>query len=169
MTWCFHNTFSKVFERLHKERSNPFYKFLSTSCIKNITRYAFLSIVGHQQIYKLLRKRSCEKIMFLHLSVGHSVHRGVSVSVHAGITTPLTPPLGIHPPWVDTPSPWAEPPPPSRRPLQRTVRILLECFLVFRISAQQSGLKLFFKRISCPSQPLCCSSHSAQECIQSTD
>ena len=53
--------------------------------------------MGHQQIYKLLRKRSCEKIMFLHLSVSHSVHRGVSASVHAGITSPLTPP------WAYTP------------------------------------------------------------------
>ena len=31
-------------------------------------------------------------------------------------------PLGRHPPWVDTP--------PSRRPLQRTVRVLLECILL---------------------------------------
>ena len=40
-----------------------------------------------------VRKRSCEKVMFLHLSVSHSVHRGVSASVHAGIH-----PLGRHPP-----------------------------------------------------------------------
>ena len=33
------------------------------------------------------------KVMFLHLSVSHSVHRGVSASVHAG----------THPPWVQTP------------------------------------------------------------------
>ena len=48
--------------------------------------------------------------------------------------TPL--PLGRHPsPWTDTPSPrqtypLGRPPPRPRRPLQRTVRILLECILV---------------------------------------
>ena len=50
-----------------------------------------------------VRKRSCGKVMFLHLFVSHSIHRG---GVH---------PLGRH---------------PLRRPLQRTVRILLECILV---------------------------------------
>ena len=34
------------------------------------------------------------------------------------------------PQWADTP-PWANTPPPIRRPLQRTVRILLECILVY--------------------------------------
>ena len=68
-----------------------------------------------------VRKRSCGKVMFLHLSVSHSVHRG-STSVHAGIHPP-----GQTPPWADTPPGQT---PPSRRPLQRTVRILLECFLV---------------------------------------
>ena len=38
--------------------------------------------------------------MFLHLSVSHSVHRGVSAPVHVGIHTP-----GQTPPWVDTPCP----------------------------------------------------------------
>ena len=56
-----------------------------------------------------VRKRSCGKVMFLHLSVSHSVHRtgsGVSVSVHAGIPPPTpTPPgqLGRHPPWQTPP------------------------------------------------------------------
>ena len=65
-----------------------------------------------------IRKRSCGKVMFLHLSVSHSVHRGVSAPVHAGIHTPpgQTPPWqtppgrhlpgqtpqGKHPPWSDT-------------------------------------------------------------------
>ena len=30
------------------------------------------------------------KVMFLHLSVSHSVHRGVSAPLHAGKNTPLT-------------------------------------------------------------------------------
>ena len=39
------------------------------------------------------RKRSCGKVMFLHLSVSHSVHRGVS-AIHPRADTPL----GRHPP-----------------------------------------------------------------------
>ena len=47
----------------------------------------------------------------------------MSVSVHAGIHPPRhTPPLGRHPAPRQTT--------PGTRPLQRTVRILLECFLV---------------------------------------
>ena len=44
-------------------------------------------------------------------------------------------PLGRHcPPWADTPPRQTHPPPhPSRQPPQRTVRILLECILVFMI------------------------------------
>ena len=63
--------------------------------------------------------------MFLHLSVSHSVHRGVSASVHAGIH-PLgadTPQKQTPPQEVDTPleadTPWKQTPPPprSRHPL----------------------------------------------------
>ena len=42
-----------------------------------------------------VRKRSCRKVMFLHLSVNYSVHGGVSASVHAGIHHT---PLARHPP-----------------------------------------------------------------------
>ena len=67
--------------------------------------------------------------MFLHLSVSHYVHRGVCIPACIGADTPLpsacwdthTPcPVhaGIH-----------QPPPLPRRPLLRTVRILLECIL----------------------------------------
>ena len=83
--------------------------------------------------------------MFLHLSVSHSVHGGVSASVDAGIHTPWADtPLGQTPP-ADTPPGQTAPllgrhPPPSRGPLQQTVRILLECFLVlimmFRIKIE---------------------------------
>ena len=57
--------------------------------------------------------------MFLHLSVSHSVHRGVSGRAD---TPQADTPLGRHPRRVNT---------LSRLPLQRTVRILLQCFLVF--------------------------------------
>ena len=66
--------------------------------------------------------------MFLHLSVSDSVHRG-----EAGVS-------GRHHPWADTPqadTPWTDTPcqvhagiyDPTRQPLQRSVSILLECFL----------------------------------------
>ena len=64
---------------------------------------------------------SCGKVMFLHLSVSHSIHGGVSsASVYAGIHTSL----GRHPPeqtppWAETP-PGLTPPgqtPPGRHPL----------------------------------------------------
>ena len=45
-----------------------------------------------------VRKRSCGKVMFLHLSVSHSGHRGVYSSMHGG----------RHTPWAD--SPWANTP-----------------------------------------------------------
>ena len=51
-----------------------------------------------------IRKRSCGKVMFLHLSVSHSVHRGVYPSMHwgrhplPGRHHPLCPVhAGIHP------------------------------------------------------------------------
>ena len=52
-----------------------------------------------------IRKRSCRKVMFLHLSVSHSIHRGVSGLVHVGDTQPpgQTPPSGQTPFWADTP------------------------------------------------------------------
>ena len=66
--------------------------------------------------------QSCGKVMFLHLSVSHSVHRG-GVCVwahppgrHLSVILFTGECLARHPP---------------RRPLQRTVRILVECILVF--------------------------------------
>ena len=74
--------------------------------------------------YGLLPPASCGKVMFLHLSVILPTG-GVSASVHAGIDTPLD-----RHPRADTP--------PSRRLLQRMVRILLECILVIAY-VQPSG------------------------------
>ena len=75
----------------------------------------------------------CGKVMFLYLSVSHTVRGGVSAPLHAGIHTLQadTPQggvcLGVSP--RQTP-PWADTPPPPGWPLQWTVHILLECILV---------------------------------------
>ena len=70
-----------------------------------------------------VRNSSYGKVMFLHLSVSHSVHRGC-----------LGRPPRQTPPWAATPLGrhplGSQPPPRARRPLQQTVRILLECILV---------------------------------------
>ena len=99
-----------------------------------------------------VRKRSCGKVIFLHLSVSHSVHGGCLPQCMLGCTLP-----GRHHPWAEThPSGHTPPlhrPPTSRRPLQRTVRILLERFLVaFKINLRSlnSGGKLYkIEQISC--------------------
>ena len=77
--------------------------------------------MGTRPIFAV-RKRSCGKVMFLHLSVSHSVHRGGGVCPSACWDTPpgtrgRHPPLGRLPPF-------------SRRLLLRTIHILLECILV---------------------------------------
>ena len=64
-------------------------------------------------------KQSCGKIMFLHPFVCYSVHKGrCTLSLWTD-----NPPSGRHPPRQTPPIP----------PLQWTVRILLECILVFFI------------------------------------
>ena len=111
------------------------------------------------------------KVMFLHLSVSHSVHRGGST--WAGTPGPGTPPrtryppLGpgtlpdqvhprdqvpprqVHPPGPDTPPgqvlPQQVPPNPNTRLLLRTVRILLECILVTGYFCDNSGRQLFIQ------------------------
>ena len=94
-------------------------------------------------------------MFFLHLTVSHSTHRGVWADTLLGRHIPLgrppprynpppsrhahgqTPPRhnppsrhahGQTPPWADTTI--GRQPTPPRRPLQKTVRILLECILV---------------------------------------
>ena len=71
-----------------------------------------------------VRKRSCGKVMFSQARVKNSVYGGGGVypSMHWGMCQ--TPPRADTPPPRHTPIP--------RRPLQRTLRILLECILVFR-------------------------------------
>ena len=64
------------------------------------------SSVGDLGCITTVRKRSCRKVMFLYLSVSHSVHGGgASDSVYAGIPLPgrHTIPLDRHSPWADAP------------------------------------------------------------------
>ena len=96
------------------------------------------------------RQTKFAKLMFLHLSVSHSVHRGVFASVHAGIQPQADPssqadtphradPLGSrHPAGAETP-PGQTPPWNRQPPVQcmledmankRSVRNLPECILV---------------------------------------
>ena len=93
-------------------------------CPHVIPKPPILSLCHPQASRNYRPQCSCGKVMFLHLSVSHSVHgaRGCLADN----------PLGRHP-QADTPTPtqcMLGCTPPSRRPLQRTVRILLECFLV---------------------------------------
>ena len=67
-----------------------------------------LCVSGRSVCLITARKRSCVKVLFLHLSVSHSVHRWVSASVHTGYTPWADTPLGRHPPgqtphWADIP------------------------------------------------------------------
>ena len=88
-------------------------------------------------------RRSCGKVMFLHLSVILSTGemcipawtvQGMCIpacSGHGGVYH--RPPPRRTPSWADTPwagTPRQTPPLPPRRPLQRMVRILLECILI---------------------------------------
>ena len=74
--------------------------------------------------------------MFSQACVKNSVHRGRGVHPLGrhpqADTTPLLADTLWTPPWADTPPPWTPPrqTPLPLRPLQRTVRILLECILV---------------------------------------
>ena len=99
-----------------------------------------------------VRKRSCGKVIFLHLSVSHSVHRGVSAQCMLGIHHPQADsPPGQTPSWADPPGrpPWADtprqtprdrhPPPPRRWLLLRTIRVLLECILVTCFVSQKGA------------------------------
>ena len=91
---------------------------------------------------------SCGKVMFSQACIKNSVHRGDMSSGSGGCTPPRqtptpqedTPPgrhpaPGRHPLQADTPHRQTPPPSrqrhPPRRPPQRTVRILLECILLF--------------------------------------
>ena len=76
----------------------------------------------YSNLFINVRNSSCGKVMFLQVSVCLQVGR-------------CTLPLGRHPPGQTPPLPGQTPPgrhPETRRPLQQTVRILLECILVMK-------------------------------------
>ena len=73
------------------------------------------------KLYVYRPQRSCGKVMFLHVSV--ILFTGGGRQTPLAGRHPLPPPLGRHPRQADTTSPGL--------PLQSTVRILLECILVF--------------------------------------
>ena len=69
---------------------------------------AKLSWLGSASMFNVC-KRSCGKVMFLHLSVSHSVHGGVCLSACWDTHPPLADiPLGKHLPSADTP--WEDTP-----------------------------------------------------------
>ena len=86
--------------------------FSSTAAIK----FSFVVLVSQQSSLAMIitaRKRSCGKVMFLHLSLSHSVHMGGGVypsmqwagkgCTSPGRQPPGQTPLGKHPLWGDTP------------------------------------------------------------------
>ena len=113
------------------------YGVLCTHCEAAPTQHGFwFERKLHAQCTGRTAKNSCVKCGHGIVSVSHFVHRrGVSTSVHAGIHRPP----GRYPPWQVHPPGQAHPLAgtlslgrytPLRWSLQRTVRILLECFLV---------------------------------------
>ena len=74
-----------------------------------------------------VRKRSCGKVMFSQACVKNSVHMVAGWCVC--VCLPDTPSRQTPP--GQTPALGRHSPTPGRRPLQRTVRILLECILFF--------------------------------------
>ena len=75
----------------------------------------------------------------------YSLGRHPPLGRHTPEQTPA--PLGRHFPWADTPSPLSDNLSPgrhhpSRRPLQRTVRILLECILVSHLMPPHDLLQI---------------------------
>ena len=85
--------------------------------------------IGVKMIYITVRKRSCGKVMFVHLSV-------IRFMV-GGVHSPGRHPPGLTPPWADIPLGRHTPLNRHHRyettagwPLQRTVHILLECIIV---------------------------------------
>ena len=114
-----------------------------SSCTKHLCnmRYDVL-----QYIFTT-RKWSCGKVMFLHLSVSHSVHRGEGVSCHFLLW--IAPPPGSPPRMA----------PPRQHPLptvnKRAVGIILECCHVKDMLAQLLSdfsfwINPFFHKMSQP-------------------
>ena len=78
-----------------------------------------LTMIRNIHVHLLITGRNeiVAKVIFLHLSVIHSVHRGGSASVHAGIPPPPgSRPPGSDTPWDQTPFPLRADTPQSRYP-----------------------------------------------------
>ena len=112
----------------------------TTSCRKWQKRVNIFPVMESNN-YRL--QRFCGKVLLLQACVKNYVHReGCLLQCILGYTPPIRltsllgtqPPLGRHPPIMQTPSIRQTPPlgrHPPRRLLLQTVRILLECILVF--------------------------------------
>ena len=79
--------------------------------------------------------------MFSQACIKKSLHRGRRTAPSLGRD-----PLGRDPPQADTPARQTAPSHPIRRPLQRTVRILLKCILVIHVTKQYLDIKLLSNR-----------------------
>ena len=102
---------------------------------KSVCRCEILDLQWLVICYFYRPQRSCGKVIFSEACVKNFVHRR-GVCLGACWDTPPPPHPGQTPPWADTPqadTPRADTPrqtpSPSRRLLQRTLRILLECIL----------------------------------------
>ena len=129
--WKKLNFWNQIQSLLHCHYVFPFNHERNIVQLKHERLPALRYTLSHPMFERLCRwlchvqvlRRSCGKVMFLHLSV-ILFTGGVSAPVHAG----------IHPPWADT-APVQTPPAQCMLGytwlLLRTVRILLECILVY--------------------------------------
>ena len=100
--------------------------------------------LGVNQLFFTVGIQSCSKVIFSQASGSHSFHRGMSCRHPSWAGTPQADTPRQTPPWADTPpgrqtpghTPLGRPPFPWR-PLQRTVCILLECFLVINLCGRR--------------------------------
>ena len=107
------------------EMFHPFFASLRAQCerdlrFKSLVHYLlnniFFCLLLKQLAFILITGRNevVAKVIFLHLSVIHSVHRGGSASVHAGIPPPRT--RQTPPDQADPPGTRQTPPGPGRHP-----------------------------------------------------
>ena len=123
---------------------------------RKIREVVLLRNIGYDP-FITVRKRRCGKVMFSQVCANNSVHREGRCTPPRQTPPGLTPspgrppgqthtPLDRHPPeQTHTPG---QTPPPIRRPVQRTVRILLKCILVMKSNTMRpSGRTLVAQQI----------------------
>ena len=116
-----------------EEKHSGYYTCVASNRAGNISSNITLNIAGTNFCMLTVRNSSCGKVCFYRCL---SVHRGRGVHPLPPEQTHTLPPEEQTPP--PTPGvdplrsrhPWRKHPLPPRRPLQRTVRILLECILL---------------------------------------